>query len=86
MHLSLLDSPAPALAHSVLGKSDRKKPLYILSSYSLVSFYIPIYNLSPQLECEPHEGRNWVYIFTIRAGPTARETLHKYPEVLKEEK
>lgn len=82
MRHSGLDSPAPARVHSVLGKSARPKPLYIRSSYFLVSFYIPVYNLSPQLECEPHEGRTWVSILTIRAG----ETLRAYLRVLKEEK
>lgn len=74
-----LDSPAPAGVHSVLGKSARPKPLYIQSSYYLVSFYIPVSNLSPQLECELREG-------TIRAGPSAGETLRAYLQVLKEEK
>lgn len=64
----MLDSPAPALVHSELGKSDRKKkkkPLYILSSDYLVSFYIPVYSLSPQLECGLCEGKDQIYILTI---------------------
>lgn len=61
---------------SQCAEKNQQNSLYILlSSCYLVSFYTHVYYLFPSLHCEAHEGRDWVYILTIQAGPTARETL-----------
>lgn len=61
----------------MLGKSDQRNLYVSLSLHYLASFYMHVYYLSPQLEYEPGEGRDHVYILSIQAGTTAGEEFTK---------
>lgn len=71
----LVYANAPPSEFTVCWENQQNSLYILLSLCYLVSFYTHVYYLFPSLDCEAHEGRDWVYILTIQAGPTTRETF-----------